>query len=282
MNRRPARGRRPQGVRVVYRRMDFEFEKAGVDTRWHGGSAFVSYFWNALSMSFPPGERFFIDAARAVRSQIEDPELEEELEQFIRQEAHHSFQHRQFNRLVGEAGFNVARYEGRFARALQRAADALNPMQKLAVTVALEHFTATLSREWLTNADLAKGADSRVVALWQWHCAEEIEHKATCFDLYERLGGSARTRIRAARRAWLLILSITFYNLIGMLREDGQLFDLRDHAKGLWHLLGPRGLITKMLPGLLAYLSDGYHPWQEDDSAALGRWREENARYIKH
>jgi predicted metal-dependent hydrolase len=130
-------------------------------------------------------------------------------------------------------------------------------------------------------AYLRRGGDPNVLALFTWHFAEEIEHKATCFDLYERLGGKRRTRLRASRRAWLLILAITFHNLFDMLREDGRLFDLRDHAKGLWYLFGPRGLITKMLPGLLAYFDANFHPWQDAaDARAIAGWLELSAGYI--
>jgi predicted metal-dependent hydrolase len=277
----PKRRLKPEQVRVTYRKMSFAFESKGFDKRWHDGSAFISYFWAALSMAFPSGERFFMDAVSSVEARIDDPELLEEISEFVRQEGHHSFQHRKFNRMVGDLGFNVALYEGRFARALQWAADNLRPMQKLAVTVALEHFTATLSREWLDDPELGRGADPNVRALWAWHFAEEIEHKATCFDVYERLGGPERTRIRALRRAWLLILAITFQNLLSMLREDGRLLDVRDHVRGLWYLFGPRGLLTKMVPSLLAYCRPDFHPWQANDARAIANWQKDNAHYIK-
>jgi predicted metal-dependent hydrolase len=32
--------------------------------RWNGGDAFRSAFFNALSMSFPLGEQYFIDSVR--------------------------------------------------------------------------------------------------------------------------------------------------------------------------------------------------------------------------
>lgn len=272
---------KPREVRVTYRKMDFDFETKGFDKRWHSGSAFISYFWAALSMAFPAGEKFFIDAVVGVAQQVDDPELLEEIAEFVRQEGHHSFQHQKFNRMFGKLGFDVARYEGRFATALEWAANNLHPMQKLAVTVALEHFTATLARACVNEPSLYDGADPTVAALWQWHFAEEIEHKATCFDVYARLGGRERTRIRALRRAWLLILWITFQNLVSMLREDGRLLDVRDHARGIWHLFGPRGLLTKMAPSLLAYCRPDFHPWQANDASAIASWQTDNARYIK-
>jgi predicted metal-dependent hydrolase len=37
---------------------------SGFDRHWHGGDAFLSQYYNALSMSFPVGEQSFIDAVR--------------------------------------------------------------------------------------------------------------------------------------------------------------------------------------------------------------------------
>lgn len=76
--------RRPGHVRVTYRKMAFDFEARGFDKRWHSDSAFISYFWGALSMAFPAGEKFFVDAVAALQDQIEDPALREEVAEFIR------------------------------------------------------------------------------------------------------------------------------------------------------------------------------------------------------
>ena len=110
---------RPETVNVTYRRMRFEFEQTGFPKYWHGGSPFISFFWGAMSTAFPPGEKFFIDSARGVRDQV-DAALQQEIASFCLQEGHHTFQHRKFNRMVGEQGFDVKRFESRFARTLDR------------------------------------------------------------------------------------------------------------------------------------------------------------------
>ena len=57
--------RRPEGLKVTYRRMKFPFEDAGFDRYWFG-SPFVSLFWSQLSTAFEPGEKFFINICRAL------------------------------------------------------------------------------------------------------------------------------------------------------------------------------------------------------------------------
>ena len=54
---------------LVVRRLLIDLETA-VPRRWAGGDAFVSALFNALSMSFPVGEQFFIDSLRAGVKQL--------------------------------------------------------------------------------------------------------------------------------------------------------------------------------------------------------------------
>ncbi|MFT3925803.1 MAG: metal-dependent hydrolase [Myxococcales bacterium] len=278
----PGRGAStPEGVRVTYRKMEFEFESRGFERRWHSDSTFISGFWNALSSAFPAGERFFIDAANSVRDRIDDPVLREELSEFLRQESHHIVQHKKFNRMVAEQGFDMKTYEARYAIPLQAAAAQLKPMQKMAVTVALEHFTAVFAHQVLTNPAVIGGADPCVLALWSWHFMEELEHKATCFEAYERLGGSYVTRVKAAGPAWQLYLLLAVRSALSMLREDGRSLDPREYARGLWYLFGPSGFVTSMIPGLLDYFRPDFHPWQFDDSNLIANWQLRNNPHVR-
>ncbi|MGV2481099.1 UNVERIFIED_CONTAM: metal-dependent hydrolase, partial [Salmonella enterica subsp. enterica serovar Weltevreden] len=42
---------------------------------WLGGDAFKTRFFDAMSVLFPEGEKFFIACVRDYRDQIQDPEL---------------------------------------------------------------------------------------------------------------------------------------------------------------------------------------------------------------
>jgi predicted metal-dependent hydrolase len=247
------------------------FEDEGFAPHWHG-SPFISHFWSALSQAFGPGERFFIDSVRHWKDRIDDPELREEIDAFSQQEALHTLQHRKFNRMVGEHGYDVERMEARYAAALEAVREEGDPLLMLSVTTALEHFTAGFAHRYLSDASIAEGADPNVEALWAWHAAEEAEHKATAFDVYEAVGGGYLRRVTTLGPAWLLILGITLRNVQEMLEKDGRQWDLRDQLRGLAYLFGPRGLVTGMLPGFLRYLSPRFHPWSEDDSELIARW----------
>jgi len=200
--------RRPEGVKVTYRRVKFDFEDQGFDRYWLAGSPFKSLFWTQLSTAFEPGEKFFIDSARALKDKVKDPELVAEISEFCRQEGHHTAQHLKFDRMNEAMGIDIAGCRRRYKAILDRARRKMDPMEMLAATAALEHFTAGFADEFLQRPWLSEGGDPKVVALWAWHAAEEAEHRATCYDIYERLGGTYRQRVTILIGAWAAILGV--------------------------------------------------------------------------
>jgi uncharacterized protein len=272
--------RRPAGVHVTYRKMKFEFEDQGFPRYWHGGSAFKSLFWTQLSTAFAPGEQFFIDSARALRKHIADPKLLEEIAEFCRQEGHNSAQHLKFDRVNETLGIDIAGCRKRYERVLKRSRERLDPLQMLATTCALEHFTAGFADQFFAHPEFSDGADPKVYALWAWHAAEEAEHRATCYDIYKQSGGGYVLRVITLFAAWSLILAVALVNTADLLRKDKRLFT-RDTLRGLAYLFGPRGIVVGLLPAFFAYLSPRFHPWRDADATPIERWRSENQRYIQ-
>src|SRR3954471_13024454 len=74
---------------------------------WHGNDPVATAFFNALSATFPQGEMFFIDSVRRYRDQAE-PQLRDQIDRFIQQEAMHTREHVAFNRLIKDAGYDTA------------------------------------------------------------------------------------------------------------------------------------------------------------------------------
>jgi predicted metal-dependent hydrolase len=272
--------RRPEGLKVTYRRMQFPFEQQGFARYWHGGSAFRSLFWTQLSTAFDPGEKFFIDSARALRGVVRDEALLEELTEFCKQEGHHTAQHLKFDRLNAAHGIDVATCSARYTRALDRTRAKLDPLGMLAVTVALEHFTAGFAELYFARPEMGDGADPNVQALWAWHAAEELEHKATCYDVYRAAGGGYLRRAVTMPGAWLMILMISIWNTLWLLKRDGRL-ELREVWSGARYLFGRRGVVTGLLPAFFEFLSPSFHPWKRDDSAEIARWQQHNHAYIQ-
>jgi len=127
---------------ITVRRMNFAIDK-DMEKYWFGGNPLISTFFYALSGTFPDGERFFIDTVRHYRNNVKDPKLQQEIRAFIGQEAHHGKAHEDFNNALEAKGFPVNTVAAKAKALLDLARKRLKPQRQLAITVALEHVTAT-------------------------------------------------------------------------------------------------------------------------------------------
>ncbi|WP_339460531.1 metal-dependent hydrolase [Pseudomonas sp. EA_105y_Pfl2_R69] len=256
------------------RRMDFSFSES--QKFWFAGDPFMSHFMNNLSSLFPYGEKFFVDSVRAVRDQVSEPQLKKDISAFIGQEAMHSKEHAAYNDYAAEHGIDLERLELRIKVLLEWVTKITTKKQRLAATCALEHFTATMAEQLLQREDLTTQMnDPKLYQLWMWHAIEENEHKAVCYDVYQKVYGGYFTRT-----IMMAITSLIFFGVIGwfqvhLLRKDGQLFNWRSWGKGLKMLFGPRnGFLTKLLLPYLDYYRPGFHPLDHDSKALEQRWRQ--------
>jgi predicted metal-dependent hydrolase len=248
---------------------------------WHGGDAFRTAFFNALSMSFPAGEQFFMDSVRAGAKALPEAQrqaFDAELRGFVGQEATHRRIHALFNAHLTEQGL-VNHWEPRIRRRIEGLAG-LDPRVAVAVTAATEHFTAILAEYLLGHAEPLAGAEERLVLLWQWHASEESEHRSTAFDLYRALGGSERWRLRLF---WIVswhfctdLLRQTLHNLW----RDGTLFRPGTWGSAARLLAGRGGLLPSLWRPWLRYLQADFHPAQQDGAPALA-WLQAHAARLQ-
>lgn len=264
----------PEDVEITFRRMDFEFDDS-VPRDWFAGDPAMTHFFIALSLLFPEGEKFFIDSVRNFEDADLDPRTRHEVREFIKQEAHHSFQHRRLNNLAAANGVNVDGYEKLLRGVLNLARRFLSKKVQLAITVALEHFTAVLANELLTNPEFTDDMDPAVRPLWMWHAVEETEHKAVAFDVYQQVGGTYWVRVIVMGRILIgFPLVIAFFQGSMLVRDPrpGTLRMLRDSLRFVY---GRDGLVHGVWPELKAYFRRDFHPWQVDNRELIAAWEAE-------
>ena len=275
---------------LTVRRLHIDLS-GGFSRRWNGGDAFTTAYFNALSMSFPVGEQFFIDSVRDAAALLgdspQDAALRATVQDFIGQEATHRHLHAQFNAELARQGLDNAwerRLQAEIARrraahahwpALQRARSAL------AVTAAMEHYTALLGTLLLARVDQPgdwlRHADEPLRTLWRWHAAEESEHRAVAFDLYQRLGGGYAQRLRWFGYATRLFLGGSARQTLANLRRDGALASRRTWASALRFFFGRHGVVWRIGGPLLEYLRPGFHPARSGGDAAATAWLRDHA-----
>jgi predicted metal-dependent hydrolase len=237
---------------------------------WNGGDAFRTAFFNALSMSFPVGEQFFIDSVRAGLAALPAdarPRFEAEVRGFIGQEATHRRIHALFNGHLEQQGL-VNHWEPRIRRRL-RALEGKDIRASLAVTAATEHFTAILAEQLLDNPAALAGAEPRLATLWLWHASEEAEHRSTAFDLYRALGGNELWRLRLFRLVTLNFVTDVLRQTLHNLWRDGSWRRASTWRGAARFLFGDQGLWTQVRGPWRDYLRADFHPAQRENPAAL-------------
>ena len=124
---------------------------------WLAGNPYGSALYDALSITFPKGEAFFVESVRAFRDDA-PPRLAEEIRAFTTQEVMHSREHVAFNRRAVEAGYDIAPLEARVDKRLEET-KGRPPIVNLAATMALEHFTAVIANQLLGNPRHLRNAE---------------------------------------------------------------------------------------------------------------------------
>lgn len=239
---------------------------------WLNGDPIATAFYNALSVTFPQGERFFMDAVRRYRSEVSG-DLADQVGAFITQEAMHTREHVAFNRQVADQGYDVAAMEERTRRRLDFARTRPARLQ-LGATIALEHFTAILAHALLADPRHLQGAEPRAAALWRWHAIEEIEHKSVAFDTFLVATAPVGAFRRWHIRLWTMVIATgLLFNVVGanmgdLLRQDG-VTGWRAWRGAMGFLWVRPGLLSQVLLPYLSYFLPGFHPWAHDDRALL-------------
>src|SRR5688572_6693590 len=119
--------------------MNFPLEASALPKYWYAESPAITHFFNALSAVFPDGEQYFIDAVRAFENELRDPTLKAQVREFTRQEGHHTYHHRHFNRLQEALGVSMDRCASIGKSILDRSRRRDSPQLQLAMTAAFEH-----------------------------------------------------------------------------------------------------------------------------------------------
>jgi|HubBroStandDraft_2_1064218.scaffolds.fasta_scaffold04374_2 predicted metal-dependent hydrolase len=249
----------------------------GIPRHWHGGRKSVTSFFDSLSVFFPAGERFFVASVRAYQNDIKDDALRQEVRTFCAQEGIHSREHENYNERLKREGYPVDAMEQRVEASLKRLTKNGSKELHLAVTCALEHFTALMGHLLLGNPALLEGAHPEMAAMWRWHAAEENEHKCLPYDVYKAVGGRYPVRCAAMIGATAIFWTKVVGHQARMMNTDGTLFSAAEWAAVLKFLFIKPGGMFQLWGMYLQYFRPGFHPNDIDSSPLLDEWRAQYA-----
>jgi predicted metal-dependent hydrolase len=262
------------------------FDLSGLPRHWLAGSALATSAGNAGHVFIPLGEQFFIDTVRQFRDRLDDPGLVAAVNAFIGQEAVHRRAHEALWERLRADGVPVERF-GRVIASIRSLEACLPGSFRLAVTAALEHYTAAFGSAFLTE-DLGDAVPADMARLLAWHGMEELEHRAVAFDVLRAVDDRYAVRLAGFAFASLLLVVVPATGTVMFaiadrrtrrrddpVGEPGRGDEPRSSAAALMSMSAR--FAARMGGHVAAYLRPGFHPDQMAEPERMRVWELEFA-----
>lgn len=262
-----------QPVDIKPRRMAFDTD-APMNKYTFNNNSLVSTFFYALSALFPDGERFFIHSVRNYQNEIDDPVLLAQIRGFIGQEAHHGHSHEGLNKAIGAMGFPMQQITDRLQKRVAMLKKHLGRGRQLALTVAMEHFTASMAEFLLKNPEILDNVDPTIRKMLIWHAVEEIEHKAVAFDVYRLKVNNEKLRKRVMFISIISLFARIAYYQFMLLKADRHFPSLKEWIEATRFFWGKKGILRDNLKSMRLFFRTGFHPWDIDQHELIDNWQE--------
>jgi predicted metal-dependent hydrolase len=167
----------------------FDFSETSVV--W-GSNAEAVMAANAGSPIITPIEVFLIKVLNRARAELDpdaDAELIADMEAFNKQEGQHYRTHAGFNKMLREYCPAIAAIEDEYSADTDRFLGTKSLSWLLGYCEGFEAVGGLHAENWVDGflPELTGGAGTAVVAMFQWHLAEEYEHRTVAFRLFDRL-----------------------------------------------------------------------------------------------
>lgn len=250
-------------------------ENIAIEKFWINQNPILTSIMAAVSIFFPEGERFLIDTMREAKGHITDPDLLQEINLFIGQEAHHRKAHREFNNSqLPRFGIDIDGLEGNLKQKLdERRSRPL--IERLAVGAAIEHFTALFGEFILTNPAFYTGVPEVMVAFFRWHAYEEIEHKSALFNTFNYLSANDyRLRRKAFVEATVFFSEDFNYLFQQIMKQMDAKPTLKHRLDATRLFLGWNGFFRTNLMLVADYFKKDFHPSHHDHHNLINQWEE--------
>lgn len=259
------------------RKMRFGFADHPVPFCWNEANPAFSSMANAVSLLAVAFEKMITQAVPEAMPFIDDPEVAEEAEAFLRQEGQHSAAHRQHVKALIAAYPGLAETFDEIVGAFDELTATTPLRYRLAYTADLEATFTPVFKLMLDNeAELFASGDDRVASLFLWHFVEEVEHRASALIIYREVVGDPWYRMRVAPGVFKHVLDSIGIASAGFNRHvplserrvDSMSMFARHRMKRRLLRLAGRGTELGSMDRAFARL-----PWREQLTALAGVYR---------
>ncbi len=239
--------------------------------QWLPGNPVVSAILNAYSVLVPANENFYIRTLKACMPRVHEVNTRWMIVNFVHQEAQHGVGHRQHWSVLDAQGYRFRRFEKWVDILTFKTVERIVPLHlRLSAVSCIEHINAYLAYEFLQQ-NILESAHPSTRALFEWHFAEEIEHKHVTYEVLRELAGGYLVRLLGALLAAPIFYLLMTIGTLKFLRQDGLLFKAATWRQFGTHLWRANHMALRTLRHLWNYLRPGFHPNQLDDRALARR-----------
>lgn len=251
------------------RRIQFEFPD-DVQAHWNKSKPEWSQMVNACSLLMPYLEPFLIESIRMSLPHLPSDALKDEAQKYIGQEANHFRQHRRYNDLLLQQGYQALQaYES----LLERDYAALRKKSlryRLGYAAGFETMALAIGHMLVKHREyFFKDADPAVSSLVLWHFVEELEHKTSAYNVYQAIYGKG---LRGYFYRIYSGLSSNFHTLLRTRIAVLKLMEIDGMDKDSKAIKAFRGLTLRILWWTLPKMLDGLMPWHKPERIKDPAW----------
>lgn len=236
---------------------------------WAGGDPFLTGVLNTYGILVPRNEAFYISTIRAIERRVRDPALAGRIDRFVRQEAQHGAAHHKVLPLLDAQGYRFRTAAKCVNAVVYGISERLLPLPvRMSMVACVEYINAYLGHEALSQRML-DGGDPSMTALYEWHFAEEIEHRAVAFDALNAVSSAYVLRVVGAVLTIPLFYALLSLGAVWFGAQDRTVFGRRWWSGAWRHLFGRHRMVRRSVGHIAAYLAPRFHPSQQlDDGLA--------------
>jgi predicted metal-dependent hydrolase len=166
-------------------------ELGEIPVKWCNADAVTSSVMEGVSFVTPVLENFFIrTVVEGMRAHPDDDALVGRCREFLHEESNHSLIHKKFNQQLLHRLNTQPPGLMMVSKLLDLAKNHLSLASRLALAAALEHFTAVISKVYLSHESDLQFQSVYAKELFDWHAKEELDHRSVVFDLWQAHGTS--------------------------------------------------------------------------------------------
>ncbi|MGR6874146.1 metal-dependent hydrolase [Pseudomonas sp. HK3] len=263
---------KPNDGAIKPRRMQFNTDDMKMSQFAIENNSLISTFFYSLSAMFPEGERFFIHTVRHYQKAIDDPKMLADIRGFIGQEAHHGRCHEEINDEIEKLGIPMTMVSKGMTARVKMLKKRFSPARQLALTVAMEHFTASLAEFILENPEILDKGPESFRQMMLWHSVEEIEHKSVAFNVFRQQVNNEWMRRRVMVVAMLSLFTRLAIFQIRILWKTKHLPSAKEWFEATNFFWGKKGLLRENVHGVKKFFRRDFHPNDIDQSALITGW----------